>query len=370
MVGKYQRDRLSAMRERVVELMVQPGYSRMRTPLEWGDALAPERTTHGSPLQRGWRLRCGHGHLFLLFSFMVASLGVGMESFGGVAKAQEVVCEEEVAVPVASPAGSPVAGGKTMLGATFPAEGGDLTVFAAESLRDAFIAIQEDLRAANPEVTITYNFAGSPTLVTQLSEGGAADVVALANVVQMTAASDAEVISGEPVIFARNKLTVVTSTDADPAIESLADLAQDDVTLALAQADVPAGRYARQAICSMGEEGATYGDDFVARVTENIVSEEENVRAVLTKVQLGEADAGIVYVSDVAGEQADAQGIIPIPDEFNVIATYPIALVEGGNEVLGNAFIAYVLSTEGQATLEAFGFAPAVSGSAATPAAG
>jgi len=129
----------------------------------------------------------------------------------------------------------------------------------------------------------------------------------------------------------------------------------DGVRLVLAQAEVPAGRYAREAVCAMGRDATTYGEDFADRVAANVVSEEEDVRDVLTKVELGEADAGIVYVSD-ATLAPDRVGVVAIPDQVNVVATYPIAPVAGGNSRLANAFIAYLLGPEGQATLKRFGF--------------
>jgi len=290
---------------------------------------------------------------------------LGQHGGTALAIAQEEACAEAAATPDATP----MAGRSAPLAAAFPAEGGELTIFAATSLRAAFTAIGDDLQAAHPELDLTFNFAGSPTLVTQLDQGASADLVAFANTEQMAAAIAAGVISGEPEIFVRNELTIVLSSDADPEILTPADLAQEDVTLVLAQPDVPAGRYAREALCAMDRDSPTYGDDYFARVTENIVSEEEDVRAVLTKVQLGEADAGIVYVSDVAGEEGDEIGVIPIPDAVNVVATYPIGLVEGGDEALGTAFIAYILSAEGQVTLVEYGFSP-VSAGLATPAAG
>jgi molybdate transport system substrate-binding protein len=123
----------------------------------------------------------------------------------------------------------------------------------------------------------------------------------------------------------------------------------------LAQPEVPAGRYARESVCLMATNTATYGPDFVERVAANVVSEEEDVRDALAKVALGEADAGIVYVSDAtaAGDQVQ---VVDIPDEVNVIATYPVAVLAGGDEVLGSAFVAYLLSEEGQAVLEHYGF--------------
>jgi molybdate transport system substrate-binding protein len=242
--------------------------------------------------------------------------------------------------------------------AEFPEGGGDLTVFAAASLTDAFGKMKTDLEAAHPGLSITYNFAGSQALVTQLKEGAEADVFASANDTQMKAALDNGSISGEPETFIHNKLAVITPADNPAGIDSPADLGQDGLRLVLAQADVPVGKYARESLCKMGQATATYGDDFVNNVAANVVSEEEDVRDVLAKVELGEADAGIVYISD-ANAGKDQVTLIDIPNDVNVIATYPIADVEGGNADLGDAFIAYVMSPEGQSTLEDYGFEPA-----------
>ncbi len=231
-----------------------------------------------------------------------------------------------------------------------------MTVFAAASLTDAFEDVKTDLESAHPGLAITYNFAGSQALVTQLSEGAAADVFASANNAQMTAAEENGSISGEPVTFVHNELAIVTPADNPAGIESAADLGDDGLRLVLAQAEVPVGRYSRESVCMMGGDTA-FGDDYANRVAANVVSEEEDVRDVLAKVQLGEADAGIVYVSDadIAGDDVT---LIEIPAEFNVIATYPIATVTGGDAALGDAFVAYILGPEGQSTLEEFGFTP------------
>jgi molybdate transport system substrate-binding protein len=257
--------------------------------------------------------------------------------------------------PAAAPAASPDAAAP--IDAAFPEDGGDLTVFAAASLNDAFGAIKTDLEAEHPGLTITYNFAGSQALVTQMTEGAAADVFASANNTQMETAQEANLISGDPVAFARNALVIVTPPDNPAGIDTPDDLGQSGLRLVLAQADAPAGRYAREAICGMAQDSAAFGEDFVGRVAANVVSEEEDVRAVLTKVELGEADAGIVYVSD-ASTSGDKVTQVEIPAEFNILATYPIATVAGGDAELGDAFIAYVLSDEGQDTLAEFGFAP------------
>jgi molybdate transport system substrate-binding protein len=243
------------------------------------------------------------------------------------------------------------------MAAAFPEGGGDLTVFAAASLTEAFGEIKTDLEAAHPGLAITYNFAGSQALVTQLGEGAEADIFASANNTQMQAAQDKDLLSGDPVTFVENELVIVTPPDNPAGIDSPDDLGTPGLRLVLAQADVPVGRYAREAVCGMGRDSATFGADFVGRVASNVVSEEEDVRDVLAKVQLGEADAGVVYVSDAfaGGDQVQQ---VEIPADFNILATYPISTVTGGDEVLGDAFIAYVLSDDGQATLADYGFDP------------
>ncbi len=259
----------------------------------------------------------------------------------------------------AAPAASPVA--TSPLAATAVAEvavpqgGGELTVFAAASLTDAFEEMKTDLEAAHPGLVITYNFAGSQALVTQLDEGAEADGFAPANNAQMEAATDNGSIASEPVTFAHNKLAIVTPADNPAGIDSPDDLGDAGLRLVLAQAEAPAGRYARESVCTMGQDTAAFGEDFASRVAQNVVSEEEDVRDVLAKVQLGEADAGIVYVSDAASAGGEVN-LIDIPAAFNVIASYPIAAVTGGDEALADAFITYVLSDEGQATLVGYGF--------------
>ncbi len=256
------------------------------------------------------------------------------------------------ASPVAGPAEDAAAS------AVFPEGGGELTVFAAASLTDAFARMENDLEATHPELRISFNFAGSQALVTQLNEGAAADVFAAANAAQMTAAVENGSIAGEPVTFVHNELAIVTPVANPAGIAAPADLATEGLRLVLAQAEVPVGRYSREAVCKMGQDSAAYGDDFVARVAGNVVSEEEDVRDVLAKVVLGEADAGIVYVSDAvaAGDQVL---VVDIPDEVNVIATYPVAILAGGDEALGSAFVSYLLNEEGQAMLQRYGFQPA-----------
>ncbi len=238
----------------------------------------------------------------------------------------------------------------------FPENPGTVTIFAAASLTDAFGAIEIDLEAATPGLDLVFNFAGSQALATQLTEGAEAEVFASANMTQMQNAVEAGVISGEPEIFVSNRLAIVVPADNPAGITSAADLANDGVQLVLAAEHVPVGQYARESLCLMGQDTAAYGEGFVDRVAANIVSNETNVRNVLAKVHLGEADAGIVYISDVTSDVADAVTMIEIPHEVNRIANYPIAPVEGGNQENATAFISYVLSSAGQATLAKYGF--------------
>ena len=251
--------------------------------------------------------------------------------------------------PADTPVASPIA---------FPAEGGNLTVFAAASLTESFGEMKTQLEAANPGLTITYNFAGSQALVTQLTEGNAADVFASASNAQMKAAQDGGVIDGTPVVFTQNRLALIVPKDNPANIQTYADIANSGVKLVLAQSDVPVGNYARQSICKAGDDTATYGDDFVANVQNNIVSEEDNVKAVASKVALGEADAGIVYTTDVTADIKDQVVEIEIPQPVNVVAKYPIAPVKGGNAELADAFIAFVNGPDGQAILQKYNFEP------------
>jgi molybdate transport system substrate-binding protein len=201
-------------------------------------------------------------------------------------------------------------------------------------------------------------FAGSQALVTQLIEGAKADVFASASAAQMKAAQDAGVIEGPSTVFTQNRLAIVVPKDNPAGIQNPADLAKPGLKLVLAQAEVPVGQYARQGICTAGQDTATYGEGFVDKVAANVVSEEDNVKAVLAKVQLGEADAGIVYTTDVTTDVAADVTLIELPPAINVVATYPIAVVKGGNTELADAFIAFVLGEEGQAILAKYGFEP------------
>ena len=229
-----------------------------------------------------------------------------------------------------------------------------LHVFAAASLTDAFTELGEEFEAANPGVSVAFNFAGSQALRTQIEEGAPADVFASANQIEMDLlVTGAHVAQGAPQIFLNNKL-VVLLPEGNPAIlQRLEDLANPGLKLVFAAEEVPVGEYTRQALEQMNGQ---FGRDFKDKVLANVVSNEDNVRQVVAKIQLGEADAGIVYTSDAAA--APELPTMEIPAELNVIAEYPIAaLTRSASPDLANAFIAYVLSEHGQAMLQKWGFA-------------
>ena len=230
-----------------------------------------------------------------------------------------------------------------------------LTVFAAASLTDAFTEIGAAFDATNPGVTTTFNFAGSQALRTQIEEGAPVDVFASASGKEMeTLVTGSFVGADVSQVFLTNKLVVILPENNPATLEKLEDLANPGIKIVLAAEEVPVGKYARQALDLMD---ASFGTGFKDKVLANVVSNEDNVKQVVAKVQLGEADAGIVYVSDVVA--APELKSIEIPTDLNVIAKYPIApLVKSENADLAAKFIEYVLSVEGQAVLAKWGFAP------------
>lgn len=245
--------------------------------------------------------------------------------------------------------------------ATAAAQGGSLNVFAAASLTEAFMAIGQQFDAANGSQT-TFNFAGSQQLAQQIVQGAPADVFASANAAQMRVVLDSgDVISGTQQTFVRNRLVVIHPQDNPAGLQTLADLAKPGVKLVLADKAVPVGQYALDFLAKAPED-PQYTVAYSETVLANVVSYEENVRAVLTKVALGEADAGIVYTSDVAQSTANEVGRIEIPDKLNTIASYPIApLAASSNVDLARQFVEYVLSPDGQRILSSYGFIPATS---------
>jgi molybdate transport system substrate-binding protein len=232
-----------------------------------------------------------------------------------------------------------------------------LTVFAASSLTEAFTEIGQAFEASHPGVTVALNFAGSGALRTQLEQGAVADVFASANKTEMESLVSGNLVAaGSARIFLNNSLLVILPAGNPAGIQTLQDLARPGLKLVLGDTTVPAGKYARQVLANLDADPA-FAPDFSARVLANLVSNETNVRQVVAKVQLGEADAGMVYVSDAVA--APDLLTIEIPAAVNVIAQYPIAVLTNAPQPgLAAEFIAAVISAEGQATLERWGFVP------------
>lgn len=229
-----------------------------------------------------------------------------------------------------------------------------LQVFAAASLTDAFRQLGAEFEASHPGVKVVFNFAGSQQLLQQLAQGAWADVLATADSSQMQAAvREGAVTSGASQVFARNRLMVVTPPENPAGVRGLSDLARPGLKLVLADKRVPAGAYT----LTMLERAAAdreFGPAFTSAVLSNVVSHEQNVRAVLAKVALGEADAGVVYVTDARAQKV---GAVAIPDRLNPVAVYPMAVVaRPKNPELARQFVTFALSPRGQKVLTRNGF--------------
>jgi len=226
-----------------------------------------------------------------------------------------------------------------------------ITVFAASSLTDAFTELGRAFDARTGHRT-TFQFAGSQTLRAQIENGARADVFASANAAQFDPLVRGGLLLSSRV-FARNRLAVITPSDGR-RVNRLADLAIPGLKIVIADRNVPVGDLTRRMLSAVDASG-TYGKDFSARVLRNVVSEEPNVRQVALKVQLGEADAAVVYTTDVTPAPRGAVRLVALPTRFNQTAAYPIGTVKGAGPA-ANAFVDYVLSAEGQRALRRWGF--------------
>src|SRR3981081_4023047 len=220
---------------------------------------------------------------------------------------------------------------------------GSITVFAGSSLTDAFKKAGDQLKVQRPGTDYTFNFASSSTLATQIVNGAPADVVASADETNMQKLVDAKLNDSAPIVFVSNRLQIVVAAGNPKRITGRAALAKPGLVVVLAGPAVPAGRYALESLQKAG-------------VTVRPASQEVDVRAVLNKVVLGEADAGIVFVTDVKSAGARVVGV-DIPEQHQVLARYPIAVVrESKNPGLARAYVDFLLSDEGQKLLAEFGF--------------
>lgn len=233
-----------------------------------------------------------------------------------------------------------------------------VTVSAAASLTESFTEIGELFRGQYPQVDIVFNFAGSQELAQQILQGAPVDVFASANQKQMDLVMGGLRHTSEtPVNFAQNKLVIIYPADNPGKLANLADLAKPGLKLVFAGSEVPVGQYSLDFL-DKAEASGFFVPGYKQAVLANVVSYENNVRAVLTKIQLGEADAGIVYQTDANSAASDIE-LLTIPDELNVIADYPIlALPDGPAGEWGQTFVDFILSDAGQAVLKKYGFSP------------
>jgi molybdate transport system substrate-binding protein len=224
----------------------------------------------------------------------------------------------------------------------------EVNVFAAASLTESFQAIATSFRRSRPDVVIRFNFGPSDGLATQIAEGAPADVFAAASPQTMDAVARARGLI-DRAVFARNRLVLIVPVKNEARVRAFADLGRPGVKLVVAAEGVPAGEYTRTALAKAG----------IARAAaRNISSNEESVKGVVQKVALGEADAGVAYASDITAALAHAVLVIRIPDAFNVIATYPIAVLrDAKSPSSARAFVRFVL-TDGVSLLNDFGFLP------------
>ncbi|MEG3634437.1 molybdate ABC transporter substrate-binding protein [Micromonospora palythoicola] len=220
---------------------------------------------------------------------------------------------------------------------------GDVTVLAAASLTESFTRIGEDFEAANPGVRVVFSFAGSSALANQIDQGAPADVFASASPANMTTVVDAGNGDGDPRVFVRNQLVIAVPDGNPDGVSGLTDLTRPDVKVALCAEQVPCGAAARRVLDAAG-----------VRLTP--VTLEQDVKAALSKVRLGEVDAALVYRTDARAADDDVEGV-EFPESAGAINDYPIVVLRNApNKPAARAFVDHVLSGPGQAVLTAAGF--------------
>jgi len=227
-----------------------------------------------------------------------------------------------------------------------PGATGGITVSAAASLTQAFTKIGADFKKANPDATVAFNFGSSATLATQIRQGAPADTFASADEDDMKRLVTADLVDGTPVVFATNNLVIVTKPGNPKKVKTLADLPNAGI-VSLCNTTVPCGRYAGQILQGAG-----------VTIPESRITRGTDVKVTLGAVTTGDADAAIVYATDARSAGAAVETVV-IPDAQNAIAVYPIATIKAsGNRATSQAFLDYVTSAAGEATLKSFGFLP------------
>jgi molybdate transport system substrate-binding protein len=248
-----------------------------------------------------------------------------------------------LAIGLSAIAGCSIGAGNNSSGTATPGVSGNLSISAAASLQGAFTEMAAAFKIAHPQVSVSINFGASSTLARQIIDGAPVDVFASADQTNMTKVAEAQLLSDIPTIFATNSLEIIVRKGNPLGIDSLADLARLGLIYVTCAPEVPIGRYSAEALRDAG-------------ITVKPASFEPDVKGIVTKVSSGEADAGIVYRTDVLAADETAAGV-RIPDQFDVRATYPQAvLLRSQNETAANAWMSFVSGAEGQAILRAYGF--------------
>lgn len=228
-------------------------------------------------------------------------------------------------------------------------------MLAASSLTDAFAELEKIFEEQNPGTDVRQSFESSSTLLTQIQHGAPADVFASAAEEEMSAAVEDGLVAGKPLVFVKNREVVMVPKGNPAKIQSVRDLAEPGVKLVLAEEGVPVADYAVEIL-----EKAEYGGGYKQDVLSNVVSREADVRACVSRVALGDADATFGYASDYTPDVRDRVKVIEIPEDLNIVATYHIAPLEDAEEPdLARKWIDLVLNDEGQRVLEKWGFEPA-----------
>jgi molybdate transport system substrate-binding protein len=236
-------------------------------------------------------------------------------------------------------------------------QGGTLTILAASSLTDAFGELGKTFEQQNPGTTVKTSFGASSDLLAQIQQGAPADVFASAAEEEMNTAVKDGLVSGKPVVFVKNREVVMVPKDNPANIQSLEDLSKPGTKLVLAEKGVPAADYAVEIL---DKADKVYGSGFKQKVLSNVVSREADVRASVNRVVVGDADTTFGYASDYTPDIRDKVKIIPIPENLNIIAIYPIAILKDAKQpALAKKWVDLVTSSKGQQVLKKRGFVPA-----------
>jgi molybdate transport system substrate-binding protein len=279
-------------------------------------------------------------------SFLLAIVMVAAACSGSGASPSTSVAPS-AAAPTAAPASATPAAS---------AAAAELTIFGAASLKGALEQAKTQYEAANPGTTLTISTDSSSALETKIEQGAPADVFLSADTTNPKKLVDAGLADGAAVNFAGNELTIIVPADNPAKIASPMDLAKDGVKVIAAGPEVPITKYAKQLVDNLAKESG-YPADYAAAYAENVVSEEDNVKNVVGKIELGEGDAGIVYETDA--KASDKVTTVEVPDAANVPATYAgVVVKESKNLAAAKAFLDWLVGPQGQAIFGGLGFLP------------